>query len=636
MGLESCAVRVAGNGLKSATLPAIAHCLVKDSLLHFVVLMHYTEQAVRIMDPADGKFAVLSNQEFEKQWTGILLMMEPKTSFRTLSRNTNVQRLFRLFRPHKRALIWSIVFAVMFSGLAISISFYIKYIVDEVLVGRDMQVLGGLSILMIALAAGQFIVGLAKSRLTLKTSQAVDKSLVLGYFDHVVKLPQQFFSTMQTGEIMSRVNDAVRINTFVNDIAINMIVDAFILVISLICMFAYKWQLALIVLSIIPVYAFLVYRGNRINRKWQRKLMEASAGVESLMVQSLTAISTVKKLGLENFSGSQLKIKYEELLSMMRSSSIGHMYVHSFADFSTRIFTVITLWIGCRYVFNQTLSEGELLAFFTLISYFTAPVLSLIGGNRNLREMTVACDRLFEIMELEPEQTSGIRVQGDVKTIEFRNVSFGYMPGEFVLRSVDLLIKANEITGIKGASGSGKSTLVMLLMKLYAPDKGRILIDEKDIQALDTQDLRSIIGCVPQESQLFKGTIRENIVVGERISENYLIEIAERSGVLDFCKEFPSGLDTLVAEQGVNLSGGQKQKICLARALYRRPRVLILDEPTAALDGISEQKLMQTIEWYKNPGNTVIIISHSDTALKICNNIVTLNHGQVTGINPPL
>lgn len=350
----------------------------------------------------------------------------------------------------------------------------------------------------------------------------------------------------------------------------------------------------------------------------------------------MNTISTIKKLGLEKLRAAGLKGKYDKLLYIGRQSMIGHIYIHSIADFSTRIFTIVILWSGCLLVFKQSLTPGELLAFFALISYFTVPVISVIDANRNIREMGVACDRLYEITELEEEKTTGRTLPGSLKSILFRDVSFSYSPGDPVLKNINIEIRANQITGITGESGSGKSTLLMLLLKLYEPDAGTIWIDEHEIANIDTIYLRKMIGCVPQESQLFNGTIRENILLDGIEIEDKLKEVLERTGIREFCQHLPLGLDTLVTEQGGNLSGGQRQKISLARVLYRQPGVLVLDEPTASLDKISENLLMQTIEWYKNQGNMVIIISHSDIALKICDNIVTLNHGQVINNNPPL
>ena len=218
---------------------------------------------------------------------------------------------------------------------------------------------------------------------------------------------------------------------------------------------------------------------------------------------------------------------------------------------------------------------------------------------------------------------------GGPRDIEFRKVSFRYGNGKIILDEMNLFIPKGSCIGIKGESGSGKSTLAALLLKLYQPLQGTISINNIDLSMINNKALRSLVVSVPQFTELFNGTVRENIILDKTCDEEKLNSITSRLGVLDFFEDDSQGLETVIYEQGTNLSGGQRQLVSIARALYRDPPVLILDEPSASLDAETENKIMQTIEWYNKQGNTVIIISHSDAALKICNNIVVLTNGKI-------
>ena len=271
------------------------------------------------------------------------------------------------------------------------------------------------------------------------------------------------------------------------------------------------------------------------------------------------------------------------------------------------------------------MSRGSLVSFFSLVTFFTAPAMAMMHVGRTVRESMIAADRFFEITDLETEpvgrQSDCSQISG---TIEFRNVSFTYDDGIFVFRNLNLKIPCGQITGIKGPSGCGKSTLVALLMQIHDPDEGDVLAGGKNIRELPLEFWRSQIAVVPQSVELFSASIRENICLGEGFDEQKLNDVIAQSDLREFIEQLPNHYDTILSGQGGTCSGGQRQKIGIARALYRGSPILVMDEATAACDAESERKIMQTIECCKKMGNTVIIISHSDNALKICDNIVLL------------
>jgi ABC-type bacteriocin transporter len=631
MEMEAKAMRWDVASFRELPLPAIVHVIINKSVSHFMVVASITNNEIMVMDPAEGKYRKISFEEFRKLWTGVMVIAVPGGNFRKLNKVPEWFRISRLVRNHRPALAAAMVFAIAFSLLGLATSLYVKEIVDVVLEGKNIPILITISILMVGILILQYFAGLAKSFLVLRTSQTIDKKLILGYYNHLLHLPQNFFDSMRVGEMVSRINDAVRINIFINEVAVSMIVNFLIVIFSLLVMFLFNWKLSLIMLIIIPLFGFLYYMNDRVSKLWQRKIMESGAELETQLVQSLNAAGTIKKLRLEKFMIDKISHKFFNLLNNTRIFSVKQIYVHSTADLLTRLLAVIVLWAGCYYVFMGELTNGELLSFYALVGYFTGPVLYLLSSGKHIRDATIAAERLFEIMELETEKQCADEKESFIRkgSIFFKNISFRYGNGTAVLKDFNLKIAEGTITGIKGASGSGKSTIAALLLKVYEPANGQINIGDADITTIGIDLLRKGIAIVPQHTDLFNGSILENIILDQPYDLEKLMEISAKLGMTDFINDLPYKWDTIINEQGANLSGGQKQRISVARALYRNAGILILDEPTASLDEESENRIMQTIDWYNSKGNTVIIIAHHDTSLKICDNIVVLNNGRI-------
>ncbi len=303
-------------------------------------------------------------------------------------------------------MIQALIGALLYTILGLSTSIYIQKLIDFVLVEGNLRLLNLLSIVMILILIFQLIIGSYKTIFGLQTGQMIDARLILGYYKHLLQLPQRFFDTMRVGEIISRVNDAVKIRDFINSVALGIIVNTLIVVFSLIVMFLYYWKLALLILIIIPIYLILYWISNRVNKKWQRKLMEESAELETQLVESLNAAGTIKRFGLEAFANEKTETRFFRLLNSIYKSSIYSLYIGTSSEFFTRLFTIGLLWAGSYFVINRELSPGELLSFYALIGYFTGPASALIGANRQIQDALIAADRLFEIIDLETESTS--------------------------------------------------------------------------------------------------------------------------------------------------------------------------------------------------------------------------------------
>jgi ATP-binding cassette subfamily B protein len=523
--------------------------------------------------------------------------------------------------------------ALVYTILGLSSSIYVQKIVDFVLVDGNIRLLNLLSIIMIVLLIFQLILGAIKNLFALKTGQQIDARLILGYYKHLLSLPQRFFDTMRVGEIISRVNDAVKIRAFINETALGIIVNILIVAFSIGLMFLYYWKLAIIMLCIVPFYLIIYFISNKVNKIWQRRLMENSAELETQLVESLNAVGTIKRFGLEEYSNDKTESKFISLLRSIYKSSIYGIYIGTSAEFATRLFTIILLWAGSYFVIQRDLSPGELLSFYALIGYLTGPASSLIGANKSIQDALIASDRLFEIIDLEIESgnlnkvTLNAELIGD---IQFHNVSFRYGTRTTVFEGLNLLIKKGSSTAVVGESGSGKSTLLSLLQNLYPLKEGNISIGGFDIQNISISSLRKCVGVVPQHIDLFAGSIIDNIALGDLEPDmQRILGLSTMLGINDFVEKLPNTYNTYLSEQGINLSGGQRQRIAIARALYRNPEILILDEATSSLDPASEQKVGNTLQWFKQQGKTVIIIAHRLTTIKNCDTILVLSNGKL-------
>jgi len=633
LGFEAKGVKGPFESLFKIPKPAVAHLVVKDILHHYVVIYKVTDKYVEVMDPINGQMHRKTHDEFKAEWSGTLVLLLPSEDFQTGNEKKSVQgRFWSLIKPHKNILIQALFGAVIYTILGLSTSVFVQKLVDFVLVDGNRNLLNLMGIGMVVILAVQLFIGTAKTIFTLKTGQMIDAQLILGYYKHLLRLPQQFFDTMRVGEIISRINDAVKIRTFLNDVSINFLVNIFIVVFSFIMMFTYYWKLALIMLTVIPLYLAIYFITDKINKKAQRTLMEDSAELETQLVESLNSVGTIKRFGLEDYANEKTEVRFVKLLKTGFKSNINSVFSGTSSELVSRMLTIILLWVGAGFVMDNTITPGELLSFYTLIGYFTGPVSSLIGMNRTVQDAVIAADRLFEIMDLERENDENqIELTPDkIGDIQFENVSFRYGTRVAVFEDLNLTIPKGKFTAIVGESGSGKSTLMSILQNIYPIQDGNVRIGKYDLKYIRIASLRKLISVVPQQIDLFAGNVIDNIAVGDNEPDmQKIIDIATKLGLMGFIEALPKGFQTYLGENGTSLSGGQRQRIAIARALYRDPEILILDEATSSLDSASEKYVQRMIEILKAEHKTVIVITHRSSTLNNADNIIVLDKGIV-------
>ena len=633
MGFTAKGVKGTEEALHSIPLPAIAHTLVNKSWQHYVVLYKVSKNYLHVMDPAVGTLKKIPLSDFKDMWTGVLILVAPSKNFEPFDGKMHAtQRFWNLIQPHK-SIVWQAFFgAVLVTLLGLCMSVYIQKITDYVLVDGNRNLLSLLSIGMLLVVCVQSYIGWQKSNFILKTGQIIDSKLILGYYNHLMRLPQAFFDTMRIGEITSRISDAVKIRAFINEVAMDILMNGMIVLFTFSLMFMYNWTLALFMGAIIPCYLAIYFIVNHTNKQVERNLMEDAAQLETQLVETITHARAIKEFGLADYAQLRTENRFIKLLfTAYRSGSNAIFSVHA-SQLIASLFTVILLWAGSRFVIEQAMTPGELFSFYALIAYITNPISSLLGANKSVQSALIAADRLFEIMDLarEPTENRLELMLEDIGDIHFEKVGFSYGTRKIIFSEFDAIFRKHTITAIVGDSGEGKTTIFALLQNLYSISAGKIRIGPYDLTTIHPTSLRKIVSIVSQDVHLFAGNIIDNITLGDYEPDmKRVIELCDQLGMTSFIQQFPMGFNTYIGENGAMLSGGQKQRISMARALYRNPEILLLDEATSSLDATAQQRVLDAVQRFKSASKTVIMIAHRLSTIVQADMILVLQQGKI-------
>lgn len=633
LGFTAKGVKGPASALPGVPLPAIAHCLLDGKLMHYVVLVKWTPKGARVMDPGVGRVEKWTHARFEAVWTGVLVLLAPGDAFVAGDRTVPPwRRLWQLLSPHRTALAQSFAGAVVTTILGLGMSVYVQKIVDAVIPDGNRPLLHVLGVVMAVLLLFKLALSWYQSLLSLRTAQRIDTTLILAYYRHLLRLPQPFFDTMRVGEITSRVGDAVKIRTFLNNSLQALVLNPLIVVFSLTAMFFWSWKLAVLSLALLPLNAGLYWLVNRFNRSAQRRFMERAADFDSQLVESLNAQPMLRRYRLEDFSLLRTEVRLVRLLRTGWHLALAFTASGTMVTLITQTYLIGLLWLGTGLVLDAGMSPGQLMSCYTLAGYLTGPLAALIGLNATIQETLIATDRLFELMDLEMEKDRGTiefssQHAGDLR---FENVSFHHPGRSRTLTNINLTLPHARITALVGESGCGKSTLLSLLQRLYEPDSGRVCVGDHDIRYFRLTSLRRNLAVVAQQTHLLTGTVLENLAPGDSGPDlERLLRLCREAGALEFIEKLPQGLLTHLTENGANLSGGQRQRLALVRALYLDAPVLLLDEPSSALDAHSEQALLTTLCRLRNEGRTIVIAAHTPAVLGIADVVVTMANGTI-------
>lgn len=614
-------------------LPCIAHVVVDGTLLHYVVIHKITKKEVVIADPGKG-LVKKSPEEFFKGWTGVLILLVPAQTFQKGRETKNIfERFWGLLLPQKRLVFDIFLASLVITVLGILGAFYFQIIIDDILPAGIEKTLTILSIGVILLKLSSVLLSFLRAHLLLFLSQKLDIALLLGYYDHVLKLPMNFFGTRKVGEIISRFQDASSIREAISNATLTVMIDTLMAFAGGLILFFKNKALFAIAFVMIVLYAVLVLVFNKLYKKANEKQMEDNAQLTSYLVESLNGIQTVKAFNGEQTVQTETEFKFIRLLkSVFKLASIGNAQ-DGLKTFVEAIGGVVILWIGAHSVLQGDMTIGSLVAFNALLVYFLDPVKNIINLQPTLQTAMVASDRLGEILDLEIEKdetqrhkVSPASLKGD---ISIRDIAFRYGTRQLVLEHFSMDIPEGQSIAIVGESGAGKTTIAKLLLNLYQYESGSITVAGYALPDIQLEALREKIAYIPQETFLFSGTIMENLTFGmEDPDMEEVIRCAKMARIHDFVNTLPLRYETHLDENGSNLSGGQRQRIAIARAMLKKPDILILDEATSNLDAVTEKAIQETIESYSS-GMTTIIIAHRLSTIRRCDRIFVMEKGRI-------
>ena len=614
-------------------LPAIAHVVVDGTLLHYVVIHKITKDQVVIADPAKG-IVKKAPEEFFKEWTGILILLVPAQTFRTGEDTKSIfERFWGLLLPQKRLVLDIFAASLIITILGIFGAFYFQLIIDDILPAGIEKTLTVLSIGAILIKLFSVILSVLRTQLMLYLSQKLDIALLLGYYNHVLKLPMNFFGTRKVGEIVSRFQDASSIRDAISNATLTVMIDTIMAFAGgLILFFKSKILFAIAALMVV-LYAALVLAFNKPYKKANEEQMEDNARLTSYLVESLNGIQTVKAFNGEQTVQMETEIKFIRLLkSIFKLSCIGNAQ-EGIKAFVEAVGGVVILWVGAHSVLQGSMTIGSLISFNALLVYFLDPVKNLINLQPTLQTAMVASDRLGEVLDLEIEKGENQRHKVSpaslIGDISIQDISFRYGTRQFILDHFSMQIKRGQRVAIVGESGAGKTTVAKLLLNLYPYESGTITIADYALPDIQLECLREKIAYIPQETFLFSGTILENLSFGmDSLEMEEVIHCARMAQIHEFINALPLRYETHLDENGSNLSGGQRQRIAIARAMLRKPEILILDEATSNLDTVTEKAIQETLDTYCD-GMTTIIIAHRLSTIRRCDRIFVMEKGKI-------
>ena len=667
LGFSTAAVRVdRENFLSEFTTPCIAQVITDEGLAHFVTVFkkttikddgerrrHMVRQEeerkkcadegkkfkcrdyVIIGDPAK-ELKKISLDEFYKNFTGVLLLMTPTSEFKTgkQKQGSMVKRFLDLLWPQKKLFFYAILSSVILTIIGIASSMYNKILMDEILPYGLKSLLVAVILVFSIVNVTSALISMVRQWVLIYLSIKVDIPLMLGYFGHVFKLPMKFFATRKTGEITTRYSDASTIKSVFTSIALSVVMDIVMACATGVILFRMNATLFSISIFTTLLSILLVFIFKQPFKRINEETMQQSAILNSQMIESLRGIETVKCNAEEDRELEALEREYIKSLKIsLRSSKISTVQ-SLISTLITTILGMVTSYVGIMQVLNGEMTLGGYMAFSTLSSYFTNPVSELVSLQMSIQQAQISIKRLTEIMDYpaEDEANEGSelipleKVEGD---IEFKDVTFRYGNRAPALDHISFTIPAGKKVALVGSSGSGKSTITKLLLKYYDPEEGEIDFNGVNLAEYTHDSVRRAIAYVPQNIELFSKTIYDNIRISRMdATMEEVKEAAKKADAHEFIRHLPLQYNTYLEEAGNGLSGGEKQRLALARAFLKDANLYILDESTSSLDFGTENTIFDMI-YNQLADRSMLIVAHRLSTIRDCDLILVMDHGEI-------
>ncbi len=630
---------------------AFLPCILHWNQNHFVVLppQNYDRnknRKITIADPAFGLVKV-SKDLFLKNWVssdnhrGIALLLEPTPAFYSNPEDRNSGKNFLFFlnylKPYFKKTIPRIVIGMILASiLSLIFPFLTQAMVDN---GINQQNKGFIFLILmaqVALFIGNSVIEIIRARLMLHMNTRINIAIVSDFLFKLMKMPIRFFESKMIGDITQRINDHKRIEQFLTTTSLNVLFSFIVMSVYLIVLIAYSNTVFLIFLlgSAISLTWMLFFlrrralldyvRFNKMSDS-QNNLFEIITGAQDI---KLTNSETIHRWEWERIQGKLFKLNLKSL-SLEQYQGIG-------SSLLTQLKNILITYFVAVEVVNGQMTMGEMLSVSYIIGQLNSPLDQLLNFLRGAQDARLSVERLREVQILKEEEGDSSFIPIDEErfvtngTINLRNISFKYTGPEsdYALKNINFEIPVGKITAIVGASGSGKSTLMKLLLKIYDPIEGQILVNNMPLQTLSTRWWRSKCGAVTQEGKIFSASIARNISLQENPDPEKLRAAVKVANIEDFINRLPLGFSTKIGNSGIGISSGQKQRLLIARAIFNNPHYILFDEATSFLDTNNEKIIIDNLKCVFE-GKTVIVIAHRLSTVKSADNIVVLENGEI-------
>jgi len=645
IGFKTLGVQITYDQLKNeAPLPCIAHLDQRHFVVIYNIFKRKGEEFIQIADPARGK-RILKSNDFLSTWisepetkTGICLLLEPVKNFS--EKNGEFQPISRwkfllpYIKPRQRALY--LIFLGMLAGSLIQLvfPFLTQAIVDKGIQQKDIGFIILILLGQLALFLGLTTVEFIRSRILLIISTRINISLVSDFLIKIMKLPLGFFDSKNIGDLMQRIQDHQRLQSFLTISSLNVLFSTMTFLLFSGVLWYYNFKIFLIFFAGSLLYALWVFIFIKRRREIDYQRFSRTAENQNTLIQLITGMQEIKLYNCEERKRNEWEKIQEQLYELSLKSLTLFQNQSAGALFFMRTKDIVISFFVAVMVIKGSLTLGMMLSIQFILGQLSNPVEQLVNFIREAQDASISMERLEEINALKDEEVSdktGRKSLPVNREIRVKKVSFQYEGPHsvYVLKDVDITIPENRITAIVGSSGSGKTTLIKLLLGFYKPVSGEILIGEHLLESFSGSFWRSQCGSVMQDGYIFSDTIENNISMSDPVADREKLQDAIRCANLNsFIHDLPSGVKTRIGQEGAGISEGQKQRLLIARAVYRNPSYLFFDEATNSLDSLNEQIIVENLNSVFR-GKTVVVVAHRLSTVRHADQIIVLDQGSV-------
>jgi len=639
MGFDAEGLEAEGiDNLKEIMGPAILHVVIDNRLQHFLVFYGFEGSKVLLGDPAKG-LVQYTKDELNSVWQSkALLKLSPNAGFQKRKEYQSKKKkwIIELIREDFSLLSVSLFLGVIISILGISTAIFSQKLIDDILPKENTQKLILSLILVLFLLLARSGLNYLRSFFMIRQGMDFNNRIIQSFYSSLLLLPKSFFDTRKTGELIARMNDTRRIQNTLSVLTGSVLIDFLVIVVSTCFVFVYSRVIGIATLAMLLLYAIALFRFSKPIATLQKEVMGGYAMAESNFVDTMQGIADIKLSNKICFFGKVNTAVYG--IFQQKNFELGKLGIRFIAvsEITGVIFIISVFGFSSLLVISKQLLLGELVALLSMAGGIIPSATRLVAANIQLQEARIAFDRMFEFTSIEKENLGEIEsVVIPFQKLEINHVSFRFPGRKQILKNVSLTLRKGEMIALLGESGTGKSTLLQLLQKFYEVESGSVHLNGTDTQAQSSTVVRNQIGCVPQELKIFNGPLLFNIALSDQSEElRKAFELCEKFGFGKFFQAFPQGYATLLGEEGINISGGQKQLVVLARALFRKPQLLLLDEATSAMDRNTENIILSLLKTLK-PEMGIILVTHRIKTAQRCDRIYILEAGTISSSGTP-